>query len=208
MHRIAVSRTLSCALGTVILGGTLNGAFAQVTAADVVDRSSLRAFVQHARAEAETSVAGGTEREAYIFFDREFRPRGRWRHGAVYLAVNISAGADRGHLLFHATRPDLEGRNMWNFRDRNGLLVLQEIIARAGRDFVEYYFDDPTVSGDEEDGSFKVGYGEQFVAGGRTLLITSGFYPEREVPIAPPLAQLLLAMLLAGGGAYLIRWKP
>jgi hypothetical protein len=97
---------------------------------------------------------------------------------------------------------------MWNFRDKNGLLVLQEIIARAGRDFVEYYFDDPTVSGDEEDGSFKVGYWDEFVTGGCTLLITSGFYPQREVPIAPPLVQLLLAILLAGGGAYLIRGRP
>ena len=208
MNRIAVSLTLSCALGATSLGGTVNAAFAQITAAEVVDRSSLRAFVQQARAEAETSVADATNEEAYDFFHREFRPQGRWRHGAVYLAVNISAGADRGHLLFHATRPDLEGRNMWNFRDKNGLLVLQEIIARAGRDFVEYYFDDPTVSGDEEDGSFKVGYGEEFVTGGRTLLITSGFYPQRRVPIAPPLVQLLLAILLAGGGAYLVRGRP
>ena len=205
MHRLAVRLTLSCALGTVFLGGTADVALAQVSAADVVDRASLRTFVQHARAEADASVAGATDQEAYVFFDREFRPPGRWRHGAVYLAVNISAGPDRGHLLFHATRPDLEGRNMWNFRDKNGLLVLQEIIARAGRDFVEYYFDDPTVSGDEEDGSFKVGYGEEFVSGGRTLLITSGFYPKREVPIASPLAQLLLALLLTGGGAYLVR---
>lgn len=207
MHRIVVNLTLSCALGTVSVGGVANSAFAQVTAADVVDRPNLRAFVQLARAEAETTVADATDQEAYDFFDREFRPQGRWRRGAVYLAVNISAGADRGHLLFHATRPDLEGRNMWNFRDKNGLLVLQEIIAKAGREFVEYYFDDPTVSGDEEEGSFKVGYGEEFVAGGRTLLITSGFYPKREVPIAPPLAQLLLAILLAGGGAYLSRGR-
>ena len=205
MHRLAVRLTLSCAMGTVAVGGTVDRAFAQVTAADVVDRSSLRTFVQHARTEAEPSVADATDQEAYAFFDRQFRPQGRWRHGAVYLAVNISAGPDRGHLLFHATRPDLEGRNMWNFRDKNGLLVLQEIIARAGRDFVEYYFDDPTVSGDEEDGSFKVGYGEEFVAGGRTLLITSGFYPQRAVPIAPPIALSLLAILLTGGGAYLVR---
>ena len=205
MTRIAFSLVPVFALA-MVLTGTVGAAFAQVTAAEVVNRPRLRAFVERARAHAEASLPNATDQQAYAFFDREFRPAGRWKHGSVYLSVNKSAGADRGDLLFHATRPDLEGGNFWNFRDKTGLLVFQELVANAGRDFVEYYFDDPTIAGDEEDGSFKVGYGEEFLIGSQRFIITSGFYPASAVPLAPPLAHLLLAMLLAGGGAYL-RWR-
>ena len=54
-------------------------ALAQVTAADVVDKPTLQAFVERAHAHAETSLADATEEEAYEFFYREFRPEGEWR---------------------------------------------------------------------------------------------------------------------------------
>lgn len=191
--------------GMVALLGTAGTARAQVTAADVVDRPSLRAFVERARAHAAAAVSDATEQGAFDFFEREFRPAGPWRHGSIYLAVNDAEGADRGRLLFHATRPDLEGRNMWSFEDKNGVLVTQELIARAGRDFVEYYFDDPGVVGDEEDGSFKVAYADILHIAGHRYIITSGFYPATGVPIAPPFVLLLLALLLGAGGHLYLR---
>lgn len=192
--------------GTLALLGAAGTVLAQVTAAEVVDRPTLRAFVERARAHAQAAVSDATEQEAFDFFDREFRPAGAWRHGSIYLVVLDAAGVDRGNALFHATRPDLEGQNLWNHKDKNGLLITQEVIANAGRDFVEYYFDDPDIVGDEEDGSFKVTFAENLYIGGHRYVINSGFYPATGVPVAPPLALLLLALLLGAGGTYL-RWR-
>ena len=71
-----------------------------------------------------------------------------------------------------------------------------------GGGFVEYHFDNPDVEGDEEEGSLKVGYALEltFEDDDRKLVIGSGFYPASDVPVAPPLAYLILAALLAGAG--------
>ena len=177
---------------------------AQVTAADVMSRPSLRAFVERAHAHAEASLTGATEQEAYDFFDREFRPEGEWRHGPIYFGVILAEGAERGTSFFHAVDRDLETQNLWNLEDKNGLLVVQELIANAGKDFVEYYFDNPDVIGDEDEGSLKVGWGEELAIAGRKYVIGSGYYPA-PVPVVPPLAQLALSVLLVAGGALLRR---
>ncbi|MDE0100350.1 MAG: hypothetical protein OXM87_12215 [Truepera sp.] len=46
----------------------------------------------------------------------------------------------------------------------NGIRFVYELIkgANAGGSFVEYYYDDPTVEGDEETGSPKIGYATGF----------------------------------------------
>ena len=142
---------------------------------------------------------------AYEFFDREFRPEGEWRQGPIYFAVVLAEGADRGTTFFHAVQPDLERQNLWNLEDKNGLLIVQELIANAGKNFVEYYFDNPDVIGDEDEGSLKVSWGEELTIMGRKFIILSGFYPATAVPVMPPLAQLLLAVILTAGGACLRR---
>ena len=182
-----------------------SAALAQVTAGDVVDRESLRAFVERARDHAEASISSLAEQEAYAFFDREFRPEGEWRRGSIYLGVILADGADRGTSLFHAVNPDLEGQNLWDLTDKNGVFIVRELTAKAGVEFVEYYFDNPDVIGDEEEGSLKVAWAEKLTIAGRTFTIGSGFYPATPVPVAPPLAQLALAVLLAAGGAHLRR---
>ena len=129
---------------------------------------------------------------------------GRRASGAtapIYLVFLNAEGADRGTILFHATRPDLEGSNLWNSEDKNGVRIAQELIANAGRNFVEYYFDNPAVVGDEEEGSLKVAYPENLRIGGHRYVINCGFYPAT-VPVAPPFALLLLALVLGAGGAY------
>ena len=115
----------------------------------------------------------------------------------------LAEGADRGTTFFHAVQPDLERQNLWNLEDKNGLLIVQELIANAGKNFVEYYFDNPDVIGDEDEGSLKVSWGEELTIMGRKFIILSGFYPATAVPVAPPLAQLLLAVILTAGGACL-----
>ena len=178
---------------------------AQVTAVDVVDRPTLRAFVERARDHAEASLADATEQEAYDFFDREFRPEGEWHWGPIYTGVILAEGDDRGTSFFHAVASDLEGQNLWDLRDKNGVYIVRELTEKAGVEFVEYYWDNPDVIGDEEEGSLKVGWTEKIEIAGRMFTIGAGFYPATPVPVAPPAAHALLAALLAAGGAYLRR---
>ena len=197
---------ISCALLAVFLASAARPALAQVTAGDVVDRLSLRTFVERAHALTEASLSDATEQEAYEFFDREFRPDGEWRQGPIYFGVQLAEGPDRGTQFFHAVNRELEGQNLWDLEDKNGVLIIQQLLAKAGEDFVEYYFDNPDVIGDEDEGSLKVAWGEELTIGDRLFVIGAGFYPATNVPILPlQLAVLLAVLLLAAGGAHLRR---
>ena len=196
----------SCVLTAAILAGAAPPALAQVTAGDVVDRPSLRAFVERAQARAEALAAGATtELEAYRILDAEFRPMGEWHQGPIYLFALLAEGPNRGTNVFSAAHPALQGQNLWDNEDKNGILYVQELIAKAGTDFVEYHFDNPDVIGDEDEGSLKVGWSEALTVADQKLIMGSGFYPATAVPIFPPLALLVLALLLASGGAYVRR---
>ena len=197
---LRIARLSAAALFIVTAGA--RPAAAQVTAVDVVDRPTLRAFVERARDHAEASLAEATEREAYDFFDREFRPEGEWRRDPIYTGVILAEGDERGMSFFHAVAPELEGQNLWDLRDKNGVFIVRELTEKAGVEFVEYYWDNPDVVGDEEEGSLKVGWTEKIEIAGRMFTIGAGFYPATPVPFAPPVAHVLLAALLAAGGAY------
>ena len=112
-----------------------------------------------------------------------------------------------GTLRFHGARKSLEGQSLYDRQDKTGKYYARELIqaAQAGGGFVEYYFDNPAVSGDEEEGSLKVSYVMMLDVAGEKRLIGAGFYPADSVPVAPPLALLALATLLAGGGYRRLR---
>ena len=76
-------------------------AAAQVTAADVVDRENLRAFVHAAKEYAEIA---STEAE-YQKILEEFRTEETWRKGSVYLFISTTESV----ILFHAGFPELGG---------------------------------------------------------------------------------------------------
>lgn len=148
----------------------------EVTADEVVDRATLRTFVQEAARLYVQALEDHSEEEV----DRMFREEGGyWKEGDIYIFV-----IDRqGVILFHAGNQALEGVNLYGFEDANGVKYTQELIAAADRGggYVEYLFDNPAIEGDEESGSPKVGYAELFTAsnlnGGRPSVIGSGFYP-------------------------------
>ena len=151
-------------------------AVGDVTAADVKDRATLEAFVQAA-------ISAYTEAIDEVGFENHgdvveaFRvDDGTWRDGDVYLYI---ADTD-GTMIFHSANPSLEGVNLSQRVDINGVMYVRELIeaARGGGGFVEYYFDDPTVAGDEEHGSPKVGYAKLAMAAGRELIFGSGIYPD------------------------------
>lgn len=146
----------------------------EIRAEEAVDRETLRLFVQaaiHAASEAISS-----EDEIYPFFDATFRPEGQWRHEDVYLG----AIEPNGTSFFNAAFPEIEGTDISGLTDLNGVRITEKLLAAAaaGGDFVEYFWPNPAVEGDEETGSLKVSYGEFVTLGGRELALGAGIYPD------------------------------
>ena len=157
-----------------------------VTAADVVDRGTLKAFVTGAGnyiIELLESGDPAANAEAFIAL-RD--PNGPWRHGNVYLYV-----VDRitNTILFHGANPDrFELRPPGITRDAvTGVLIADQVFAAADSGpeggFWQYHFDDPTDHTDSAEIP-KTGYARVFTGevegpgGTRPLnfVVGSGFY--------------------------------
>ena len=158
-----------------------------ITAKEVVDRETLKAFVAEAgkyfsRLQ-ETGVQGAVLKAKIALRD----PNGPWRHGNVYIYV-----VDRisNIIVFHGAFPDrLELRPPGISRDAvTGELIIDQINAAATSgpegDFWNYHFDNPTDDTDSAEVP-KLGYAREFTgelqrADGSLLpfsfIIGSGFY--------------------------------
>lgn len=155
----------------LIIAGSVAAQTSDVTAGDVVDRETLKAFVLAAKDQLE----GVTTQAEYQDLLEAFRTEETWKMGSIYLFVLSTEGV----MLFHAEDPDLEGRNLINLMDVNGVKMVQEGLAAAaaGGGYVAYLWPDPAVPGDEETGSPKVSYAVSFSAFGQEYVVASGFYP-------------------------------
>ena len=149
-----------------------------VTASQVVDRETLIAFVEEA-AKVYREAVQSAGYSAITGIRNAFRMEGGdWKSGSVYLWV-VSGG---GVILFHGTESFREGQQMNLQRtDINGVRFVEEMILgarREGRKFLEYYYDDPTVEGDEDTGSPKLGYAVSFTVANSSqkAVIGSGIY--------------------------------
>ena len=158
-----------------------------LNAAHVVDRETLKAFVQGAVA---WTIEGVAEHHlGFVKLTEEFRREGGpWRQGATYLFVMT----EQGFVLFHGSRPDQQGHIQVERQDRNGFKFVKALIdaAASGGGYVEYYWDDPSVMGDEDLGSAKVGYAETVavpddspIYAGESLVIGSGFYKGHQMAL-------------------------
>ena len=164
-----------------------------VTARDVVDRETLKAFVTAAG----NYLVGRGEKFGlngiWVVKPSLRDPDGPWRHGSVYLYL---FELETNLIVFHGAFPDLyEFRPLQPIaRDAvTGKEVLPQIIAAAKSNeeeggFVDYHFDDPTDPFDNSD-TPKVGYARLFSArilepdgsrSERTFLVGSGFYNEAQ----------------------------
>ena len=137
----------------------------EITAADVVDRATLKAFVTGAGDYfleiLKTGDPAAASRARIALRD----PNGPWRHGSVYLYV---LDLNTNIITFHAAFPDTyENRPLLpTVLDAvTGEFILPQVIEAAKGDpeggFVEYYFDDPTDATDSADIP-KVGYAREF----------------------------------------------
>ncbi len=160
-----------------------------VTARDVVDRETLKAFVSAAGNYFLEILRTGDPAAAAKVRIALRDPNGPWRHGSVYLYV---LDLNSNIITFHAAFPNrFENRPLVpTVRDAvTGELVLPQVLAAARRssegDFVEYFWDDPADDSDRADIP-KVGYAREFSGqilgpGGSVIrdvdfIVGSGFY--------------------------------
>ena len=149
-----------------------------VTAADVVDRATLKSFVK----EAENHYLNvlRADPNAATKLKLAFRDlNGPWRHGSVYLYVWDLAGRT---IIFHGGFPNTYELQPLRPVARDavtGEYILPQLIAAAESGpeggFVEYHFDDPNDPFDSADIP-KVGYVRR-LAGRLPFVVGSGFYP-------------------------------
>lgn len=166
-----------------------------ITASDVVDRATLKAFVTAAGdyivelLESDDPVARSNVLAKARVTLRD--PNGPWRDGPVYLSL-----MDRASKLiqFHGGFPDrFELRQGGITRDiATGELIVDQLIAAAESGpeggFWEYYFDNPADDSDSDE-VLKVGYARVFTGniplpdGGAfpyEFIVNSGYYPTPE----------------------------
>ncbi|MDE0624120.1 MAG: hypothetical protein OXH83_20850 [Bryobacterales bacterium] len=148
-----------------------------VTASQVKDRETLITFVEEAARVYREALSEGYSTLTGI--RNAFRLEGGdWKSGSVYLWV-VSGG---GFILFHATEQFREGRPTDLTRtDINGVRFAEELLGgarREGRKFLQYHYDDPTIVGDEDTGSPKLGYAVSFSVPNsqQKAVIGSGIY--------------------------------
>ena len=158
-----------------------------LTAEDVVDRATLKAFVTAGGAYfidfLESGELGAAAKARIALRDAD----GPWRHGPVYLAITERASEQ---ILFHGAFPGrFELRQGGIARDvATGELVFEQLIAAAESGpeggFWLYHFDSPADDTDSADIP-KVGYARVFTTrfplpDGSTvssdLIVNSGFY--------------------------------
>ena len=158
-----------------------------VTASQVVDRETLITFVEEAaRVYREAVLSEGYS--ALTGIRNAFRVEGGdWKSGSIYLWVVSGAGI----ILFHATEPFREGKETDLTRtDINGVKFAEELIGgarREGQKFVRYYYNDPTIEGDEDTGSPKLGYAVSFSVpnSDQKAVVGSGIYLGGQTNVAP-----------------------
>ncbi len=113
-------------------------AMGQVTAAQVTDRESLKAFVLAAKAEIQ-AIATNLDEAAKL--KQWVKTEGDWKSGSTFLIIF----AENGNVYAHGNDRDAENRNLLDVEDERGTKVVEELLAAAaqGGGFVEYYDDGP-----------------------------------------------------------------
>ncbi|MDE2666161.1 MAG: hypothetical protein OXI69_08420, partial [Acidobacteriota bacterium] len=176
---------LGCVL---VMAGVLSGvgpASAQeapdVTAQDVVDRDTLKAFVQGAIAWLGAQFESGEAVDINALKDLFRMEPGPWKHGSTYFVVLVNNYLVEGAVLvfFDAGNPDRDFKLLSVIEDANVVKIMQDLVAAAVDNapmmeggFVAY----------EEAGVSRVSYAQLVVApenagviANQQLVISAGF---------------------------------
>ena len=177
----------------------------EVTARDVVDRDSLKAFVQGARAwlaaQFESGEAVDIDALKTIF---RMEP-GPWKHGSTYFVVLVNnyLGIEGAVLVFFdGGNPDREFTLLTALEDANVAKIMQDLVAAAvenapdGGGFVEY----------EEAGMRRVSYAELAVAPANAgvianaELVISAVFSPGDAPIDRDMMTTFVPVVLSASG--------
>ena len=180
--KLSRSLLLMGILGLAVGFSALQPALAQdmgITAREVLDRETLKAFVRSGKA----YVEGLTDAARIDDLFNE-----QWKFGSVYLYVSN----DEGVVLWHGANAALVDQDLSGLKDQfTGAPFVEELIAAAnsGGGYVEYHFDDPSIEGDEDHTSPKLGYVEPFTSPlpdlftDQEVFIGSGIYLGHQVAL-------------------------
>ena len=126
-------------------------AMGRVTAAQVTDPESLKAFVLAAQAEIQ-KIAVDLDSAAKL--KQWVKMEGDWNSGSTFLIIL----AQNGNVYAHGKDRGAEDRNLLDVTDERGTRVVEELLAAAaqGGGFVEYYDDGPKTA-------YAVGFRRRFV---------------------------------------------
>ena len=178
---------LGCVLVVAGLLSHVGPALAQeapeVTARDVVDRDTLKAFVQGAIAWLGAQFASGEPLDIEALKGVFRMESGPWKHGSTYFVVlvNNRISDDFVLIFFDAANPDRENNFVGTLQDENVKKVMKDLVAAAVENapmmeggFVEY----------EEAGMSRISYAQLVVApenagaiAGQELVMSAGFNP-------------------------------
>ncbi len=152
-----------------------------VTARDVVDRDTLKAFVQGAIAWLGAQFESGEAVDINVLKDLFRMEPGPWKHGSTYFVVLVNNYLVEGAVLvfFDAGNPDRDFKLLSVIEDANVVKVMQDLVAVAVENapmmeggFVAY----------EEAGVNRLSYAQLVVApenagiiAGQELVISAGF---------------------------------
>ena len=114
-----------------------DAALGEVTAAQVTDAESLKAFVLGAKARIEAI----TDMNEAAKLRETLKAEGDWKSGSTFLIIFLM----NGDVLIHGDDREAEFKNLLGVEDERGTKVVEELLAAAARGggFVEYYDDGP-----------------------------------------------------------------
>ena len=145
-----------------------NAVEARTTAAEVVDRESLKGFVETAK----THLEGITDLNEIASLRATLRAEGEWKSGDMFLMITFT----NGDVFIHGDDPAAESRNLIDVEDDNGIKVVRRLLRGAGEGgvFVDY-----------NDDGLKTAYAVEYTSGltGRTLVVVGGY--SQDVSDAP-----------------------
>ncbi|MYC97368.1 MAG: twin-arginine translocation signal domain-containing protein [Caldilineaceae bacterium SB0661_bin_32] len=176
-------------------------AMGEVTAAQVTDPESLKAFVLGAKAHIEAI----TDMNVGARLREDLKTEGDWKSGSTFLIIFLKTGEP----FIHGNDREAESKNLLYVEDERGALVVQELFAAAdqGGGFVEYY-----------DDGLKTAYAVEYTSGitSRKFVLVGGYSQDVshvEIEIAdlpkPPVTasevvdrETLIAFVEAAAEAY------
>ncbi len=149
------------ALAVLALVMLVSGAArADLTAAQVRDNETLKAFVEGAK----TQIEAITDMNEGARLRERLRTEGDWKSGSMFLVIFLKTGEP----FIHGNDRTAESKNLLSVEDERGTRVVEELFAAAagGGGFVEYH-----------DGGRKTAYAVEYTSGitARRFVLVGGY---------------------------------